>query len=149
MVAEDFLDLVEPILRGPLEERAQTVHGDCHVGNILWDGEAPFLLDFDDLTTCLPVQDLWLIAPGRGDDSQETRDSLLRGYSDFADFHDDDFSCVEALRGLRMIHYVAWIARRWQDPIFPATFINFANDRYWQEECQAIMDAAETIQGSY
>jgi len=147
IVAEEFLDLIEPILSGPMRARAQTVHGDCHVGNILWNGEAPFLLDFDDMSTCLPVQDIWLIAPGRDLESQETRKALLGGYEQFLEFCDDDFICVEPLRGLRMIHYAAWIARRLSDPIFPATFVDFGSDRYWQEECQALMEAADCIRG--
>lgn len=147
MLAEEFLDLVDPILSGPMHERAQTVHGDCHIGNILWDGEAPFLLDFDDMSTCLPVQDIWLIAPGRDEENAETRRALLAGYEQFLEFCDDDFVCVEPLRGLRMIHYTAWIARRLSDPIFPATFVDFGSDRYWQEECQALMEAADCIRG--
>ena len=144
-VAEDFLDVIDPIIAEPLRSKSQIVHGDCHVGNVLWDGDAPFLLDFDDLTRCLPVQDLWLVAPGRDEDSLATREALLAGYRAFADFDEDDFVYVEPLRGLRMIHYNAWIARRWDDPVFPATFVNFGSDRHWQEECQALMETADLV----
>lgn len=146
-VAEEFLDVVDPLLSPALAERSQIVHGDCHVGNVLWDGEAPFLLDFDDMTTCLAVQDLWLVAPGRDEWSLATRQALLEGYRAFADFDEDDFIFVEPLRGLRMIHYNAWIAKRWNDPIFPATFVNFGTDRHWQEECQALLEVLEHVRG--
>lgn len=144
-VADDFLALVEPILNDLMGHGMQTVHGDCHVGNVLWDGEAPFLLDFDDMTTCLPVQDIWLIAPGRDTESSEIREVVLRGYEQFHHFDRGQLTAIEALRGLRMIHYVAWIARRWEDPMFPATFPDFSSDRYWQEESQALMESASLI----
>ena len=55
---------------------------------------------------------------------------------------------VEALRTLRLIHYSAWIARRWDDPAFPAAFPWFNTQRYWQDrilelrEQIALMDEA-------
>jgi Ser/Thr protein kinase RdoA (MazF antagonist) len=146
-VAEEFLDLVDPLLSESLALRAQIVHGDCHVGNVLWQGEAPFLLDFDDMTTCLPVQDLWLVAPGRDDESLVIREALLEGYRAFSVFDEDDFVFVEPLRGLRMIHYNAWVAKRWSDPVFPATFVQFGTDRHWQEECQALAESMEIVRG--
>ncbi len=141
-MADQFLDLADPIL---LNRRSQTVHGDCHVGNILWQGEAPFLIDFDDLTSCLPAQDIWLIAPGRDTESLKLRDAVLDGYAEFGNFDMRELECVEALRGLRMIHYLAWIARRWSDPIFPATFARFGSEEFWQEETQALMESMEIL----
>lgn len=141
-IADQFLDLIDPIL---IKQPTQTVHGDCHVGNVLWDQDAPFLIDFDDLTTCAPVQDLWLVAPGRDDESMRLRGAVLEGYSQFHTFDESSFDCVEALRGLRMIHYVAWIARRWSDPIFPATFPLFAGDSFWQEESEALQQSMTII----
>lgn len=141
-IADQFLDLIDPIL---MDQPMQTVHGDCHVGNVLWDGDSPFLIDFDDLTSCLPVQDLWLIAPGRDEDSLRLRDAVLQGYTQFQSFDDSSFSCAEALRGLRMIHYVAWIARRWADPIFPSTFPLFGADAFWQEEAEALHQCTSII----
>lgn len=141
-IADQFLDLIDPIL---INQPQQTVHGDCHVGNVLWDGDSPFLIDFDDLTTCLPVQDLWLIAPGRDEESLRLRNAVLQGYTQFHSFDDSSFACAEALRGLRMIHYVAWIARRWTDPIFPQTFPLFAGDTFWQEEAEALHQCSSII----
>lgn len=146
--AELVLDLIDPILAlasGSQCESTQPVHGDCHVGNVLWNGESPFLLDFDDMTSCLRVQDLWLISPGRDTGSLQTRDAFIRGYEQFSHFDDAELRCVEPLRALRMIHYTAWIAKRWADPLFPRTFPNFGSDSYWQDETVALQEIAEMI----
>jgi Ser/Thr protein kinase RdoA (MazF antagonist) len=37
------------------------------------------------------------------------------------------------LRTLRLIHYSAWLASRWDDPAFPAAFPWFTWPNYWQE----------------
>jgi len=39
---------------------------------------------------------------------------------------------------LRLIHYAAWIARRWDDPAFPQLSW-FNTQRYWQDR---ILDCA-------
>ena len=61
-------------------------------------------------------------------------DSLIEGYSEFCDFQPRELRLVEPLRALRMLHYSAWLARRWEDPIFPLTFPWFNTVRYWGEQ---------------
>ena len=46
------------------------------------------------------------------------------------------------LRTLRLLHYSAWIARRWDDPAFPAAFPWFGTQRYWQDR---ILELREQI----
>ena len=80
------------------------------------------------------VQDLWmLLGHERAEQSARLAD-LLAGYEDFADFDRHELHLVEALRTLRLIHYSAWIARRWHDPAFPAAFPNFNGEAYWERE---------------
>jgi len=68
--------------------------------------------------------------------------ALLRGYETFREFDDREMHLVEALRTLRLIHYSAWIARRWNDPAFPAAFPWFNTQRYWQDR---ILELREQI----
>jgi Ser/Thr protein kinase RdoA (MazF antagonist) len=117
------------------------LHGDCHLGNLLWNAQGalqgPSFLDFDDRVNGPAVQDLWLVLPGRpGSDSvaRDQLDFLLDGYESIKDFDRSQLSLIEALRALRMIHYAAWISRRWQDPAFPAAFPQFNTPRYWQDQ---------------
>jgi Ser/Thr protein kinase RdoA (MazF antagonist) len=122
------------------------LHGDCHAGNILWmaDGAmaGPHFVDFDDSRTGPAVQDLWMLISGdRGEMSQQLAD-LLDGYEDFAAFDRRELYLVEALRTLRLIHYAGWLARRWDDPAFPAAFPWFNTQRYWQDR---ILELREQI----
>jgi Ser/Thr protein kinase RdoA (MazF antagonist) len=109
------------------------LHGDCHAGNILWTAAGPHFVDFDDCRMGPPVQDLWMLLSGDRADAQQQLRALLRGYEDFCEFDDRELQLVEALRTLRLIHYSAWLARRWDDPAFPAAFPWFNTQRYWQD----------------
>ncbi|OIQ93889.1 serine/threonine protein kinase [mine drainage metagenome] len=120
------------------------LHGDCHVGNVLWTDSGPHFVDFDDSRTGPAVQDLWMLLTGEGEQLHAQLGALLRGYRVFADFDRRQLLLVEPLRTLRLVHYSAWIARRWHDPAFPAAFPWFGSSRYWQErtaELRAQLDA--------
>jgi len=43
-----------------------------------------------------------------------------------------ELSLVEPLRTLRMLHYAAWLGRRWDDPAFPHNFPWFNTQAYWE-----------------
>ncbi len=109
------------------------LHGDCHAGNILWTDDGPHFVDFDDARAGPAVQDLWMLLSGdRGAMTKQLGD-VLAGYEDFHAFDPRELALVEALRTLRLIHYSAWLARRWDDPAFPAAFPWFNTQRYWQD----------------
>ncbi|MES2537441.1 MAG: serine/threonine protein kinase [Pseudomonadota bacterium] len=109
------------------------LHGDCHVGNVLWTGAGPHFVDFDDSRMGPAVQDLWMLLSGERADMVRQLSDLLAGYEDFFDFDPRELHLIEALRTLRLIHYSAWLARRWDDPAFPAAFPWFNTQRYWQD----------------
>jgi Ser/Thr protein kinase RdoA (MazF antagonist) len=118
------------------------LHGDCHAGNVLWTDQGPHFVDFDDARTGPAVQDLWmLLSGGRADMTRQLGD-VLAGYEQFREFDPRELHLVEALRTLRLIHYAAWIARRWDDPAFPAAFPWFNTQRYWQDR---ILELREQI----
>ena len=122
--------------------RALRLHGDCHAGNVLWTDQGPHFVDFDDARTGPAVQDLWmLLSGGRADMTQQLGD-VLAGYEQFCAFDPRELHLVEALRTLRLVHYSAWIARRWDDPAFPAAFPWFNTQRYWQDR---ILELREQI----
>jgi len=113
--------------------RSIRLHGDCHEGNVLWTDAGPHFVDFDDSRSGPAVQDLWMLLAGDVAERQQQLADLLAGYEDFAEFDRRELLLVEALRTLRLIHYSAWIARRWSDPAFPAAFPWFTTPRYWEE----------------
>ncbi|MDO8812598.1 MAG: serine/threonine protein kinase [Gallionella sp.] len=122
--------------------RTLRLHGDCHVGNVLWTDVGPHFVDFDDSRTGPAIQDLWMLLSGERAEQTRQLGDLLAGYEDFYDFDPRELHLVEALRTLRLIHYAAWIARRWDDPAFPAAFPWFNTQRYWQDR---ILELREQI----
>lgn len=109
-------------------------HGDCHSGNILWREGVPHFVDFDDARTAPAIQDLWMMLSGERSRQLLQLDKLLEGYGEFRTFDQRELRLVEPLRALRMLHHSAWLARRWQDPVFPRTFPWFNTTRYWGEQ---------------
>ncbi|HVA55426.1 MAG TPA: serine/threonine protein kinase [Gammaproteobacteria bacterium] len=116
------------------------LHGDCHPGNVLWTDTGPHFVDFDDCATGPAVQDLWMLLSGSRAEMEIQLGHVMRGYRQFADFNPAELWLVEALRTLRMLHYAAWIARRWDDPAFPRAFPWFDAPRYWEEHIQVLRE---------
>ena len=116
------------------------LHGDCHPGNILWTDDGPHFVDFDDARMGPAVQDLWMLLSGNRHQMTLQLDEILSGYSEFMDFNPRELHLIEPLRCLRMIHYSAWLARRWDDPTFPMHFPWFAEPRYWEEQILSLRE---------
>jgi Ser/Thr protein kinase RdoA (MazF antagonist) len=114
----------------------------CHASNVLWTDEGPHFVDFDDCRSGPAVQDLWMLLSGDRASMTRQLSDVLAGYEDFAEFDPRELHLLEALRTLRLIHYAAWLARRWDDPAFPAAFPWFNTQRYWQDR---ILELKEQI----
>ena len=129
------------------------LHGDCHMGNLLWTDAGPHFVDFDDSRMGPAIQDLWMMLSGDQDEMQKQFNEILLGYEDFYDFNPRELHLIEALRTLRLIHYSAWLARRWDDPAFKVAFTWFNTQQYWQDrilelrEQIALMDEPPLIAG--
>jgi Ser/Thr protein kinase RdoA (MazF antagonist) len=134
--------------------RQLRLHGDCHPGNILWTplespasaGPGPHFVDLDDARSGPAVQDLWMLLSG--DRQQRTRQlgALVDGYEQFREFDRRELALIEPLRTLRLIHYSAWLARRWSDPTFPINFPWFGSSDYWQGQVQMLQEQIEAMQ---
>ena len=122
------------------------LHGDCHSGNILWDRDDPYFIDFDDMLYAPPVQDIWMLTGGDDDYGKERRDILLEAYEQIRTFDMTTMPLIEPLRALRMIHFSAWIARRWEDSAFKMAFPDFGTEHYWQEQIEALVLQLEKVQ---
>lgn len=125
--------------------KLQRVHGDCHIGNVLWTESGPHFVDFDDSRMAPAVQDLWMLLSGSRDDQALQMRAILSGYREFADFDIGQLRLIEALRTLRLVHYSAWLARRWHDPAFPQAFPWFASVRYWEERISELRDQIDAL----
>ncbi|OGB24141.1 MAG: stress response serine/threonine protein kinase YihE [Burkholderiales bacterium RIFCSPLOWO2_02_FULL_57_36] len=132
-VVEQALEGVKRCFDRAGEFKILRLHGDCHCGNVLWTDAGPHFVDFDDSRMGPAVQDLWMLLSGERADMVRQLSDLLAGYEDFADFDPRELHLIEALRTLRLIHYSAWLAKRWDDPAFPLAFPWFNTQRYWQD----------------
>ncbi len=131
------------------------LHGDCHPGNILWtpcgipstqQAAGPHFVDLDDTRSGPAVQDLWMLLSGDRRQRGQALSALLDGYEQMRPFDRRELALIEPLRTLRMIHYSAWLARRWQDPIFPINFPWFGSSDYWQGQVQALEEQLEAME---
>src|SRR5690606_32965875 len=127
-------------LIGRMEQRFASVayepirlHGDCHPGNILWRDDRPHFVDFDDARNGPAIQDLWMLLSGEREQQSVQMGKVLEGYRQFCHFNLAELQLVESLRTLRIMHYAAWLARRWDDPAFPHNFPWFNTGRYWSQ----------------
>ena len=141
-VADQALDGVRRCHERAGEVRHLRLHGDVHAGNVLWTDDGPHFVDFDDSRMGPAVQDLWMLLSGERAEMAGQLADLLAGYEDFYEFNPRELYLVEALRTLRLMHYSAWLALRWDDPAFPAAFPWFNTQRYWQER---ILELREQI----
>ncbi len=150
---EDNFEAIANLLIDEIEdawERAGTIamlrlHGDCHPGNVLWrDGGAHFV-DLDDAMTGPAMQDLWMLFSGDRAAQAQQLSWLLEGYEVFRPFDRRELHLIEALRAMRLLHYHAWIARRWHDPAFPAAFPWFDSPRHWEGVITQLQEQLSTL----
>ena len=148
LVSGELLDLVEARVEaaGPL--RQLRIHGDCHRNNVLWTAAGPHFVDLDDCMTGPAIQDLWMLLAGDAAEMRAQLADILEGYSQFAAFDPVETMLIESLRALRMIHYAAWLARRWHDPAFPQAFPWFGEVRYWERHVAELEEQMMTLEQS-
>jgi Ser/Thr protein kinase RdoA (MazF antagonist) len=147
-VTGELLGLVEARFEavGPL--RYLRIHGDCHRNNVLWTAAGPHFVDLDDCMMGPAVQDLWMLLAGQPAEQRAQLADILEGYSQFANFEPAEALLIEALRALRMIHYTAWLARRWHDPAFPRAFPWFGEPRYWERHVAELEEQLMALEQS-
>ncbi|HEB81901.1 MAG TPA: serine/threonine protein kinase [Gammaproteobacteria bacterium] len=122
------------------------LHGDCHRSNILWTDDGPHFVDLDDCCNGPAIQDLWMLLSGDRQEMTGQLCDLLEGYEEFAELDMKELNLIEALRTLRMMHYAAWLARRWDDPAFPLAFPWFNTNAYWEEHVLELREQLSRLQ---
>ncbi len=141
-VSQQALEGVRHCFARAGDVRVIRLHGDCHGGNVLWTDDGPHFVDFDDSRMGPAMQDLWMLLSGEREDRVRQMGDVLAGYEDFHEFDPRELHLVEALRTLRLIHYSAWLAQRWDDPAFKQAFPWFNTQQYWQDR---ILELREQI----
>jgi Ser/Thr protein kinase RdoA (MazF antagonist) len=144
-VTDELLQEVEARAEGWRGATLGRILGDCHRGNILWTDQGPHFVDLDDCLTGPAIQDLWMLLAGGQEEMRTGLRDLLEGYEQFLPFDRGEIALIEPLRALRMIHYSAWLARRWHDPAFPQAFPWFAEPRYWEQHYRALEEQLTAV----
>jgi Ser/Thr protein kinase RdoA (MazF antagonist) len=144
-VSGALLERVSAAFAAAESVRQIRVHGDCHLGNLLWNEHGPVFVDLDDCAMGPCVQDLWMMLSGEPPEQQRQWGELLEGYRQFADFDYLEVTLIEPLRALRMLHHAAWVVHRWSDPAFPRAFPWTAEPRYWEGYVQDLMEQIAVI----
>ncbi|ALS96962.1 serine/threonine protein kinase [Lacimicrobium alkaliphilum] len=121
------------------------LHGDCHPGNILWR-DGPTFVDLDDCRMGPPIQDLWMMLCGDRPQRLLQIDTLICAYEEFCDFDHRQLVLIEPLRAMRMIHYMAWLSLRWEDPAFPRAFPWFSTPKYWEQQILSLKEQLSALQ---
>jgi len=145
-LTDDLVVLIKAQFEKAGDYTSIRLHGDCHRSNILWTDNGPHFVDLDDCCNGPAIQDLWMLLSGERAEMTEQLCDLLEGYNDFAEIDLSQLHLIEALRSLRMMHYAAWLAKRWQDPAFPLAFPWFNTDRYWEDHVLELREQFSRMQ---
>jgi Ser/Thr protein kinase RdoA (MazF antagonist) len=144
-VTQDALAAVAETWNRGTAPRMLRLHGDCHLGNVLWAADGPHFVDLDDAVTGPATQDLWMLLSGDRTAMSRQLAAVLEGYESFMDFDRRELRLIEPLRTLRIIHHSAWIARRWSDPAFPIAFPWFESPKYWAEQTTRLREQIDAM----
>jgi len=144
-ITSDVLDAATELFEHGAPTRAIRLHGDCHLGNVLWTHDGPHFVDLDDAVNGPATQDLWMLLSGERAAMSRQLATVLEGYEQFMTFDRRELRLIEALRSLRIIRHSAWIARRWSDPAFPIAFPWFESPKYWDEQTTRLRQQLEAM----
>lgn len=131
----------------PDDKQLIRLHGDLHAGNILWRDKVT-LLDFDDCRQGPAIQDMWMMLHGERHEQLLQLEVMLEGYEEFSSFDTKQLALIEPLRAMRMMHYMGWIAKRWNDPAFSRHFAWFTDELYWQQQVNVLQEQIDNMQKS-
>ena len=131
-LSDQLLERIERVYEEVAPLRTIRVHGDCHLGNLLWAEQGPRFVDLDDCAMAPRIQDLWMLLSGEPAEQQVQWAELMAGYEQFASLDYHELRLIEPLRALRMLHHAAWVSERWADPAFPRAFPWFGEPRHWE-----------------
>ena len=145
-VSVELLSIIDAA--GVGEWRHIRLHGDCHLGNILWQAQGPVFVDLDDCVNGPAIQDLWMFLAGTPDERSGQWAELLAGYERFAAIDRGQIRLVEVLRAVRMLNHAAWIAERWLDPAFPRAFPWFGEARFWEQHVNDLHEQVAVLRQS-
>lgn len=145
----DFLHATDALIaavteRWPTHFDALRLHGDCHAGNILWR-DGPLFVDLDDSRNGPAIQDLWMLLNGDKAEQRMQLETIIEAYEEFSEFNTREIGLIEPLRAMRLVYYLAWLMRRWNDPAFPKNFPWLTGEDYWQRQTATFIEQTKIV----
>ncbi|MDF7679464.1 serine/threonine protein kinase [Enterobacteriaceae bacterium ESL0689] len=146
----DFLHVVDQLIVAVMarwQENTDTLrlHGDCHAGNILWR-DGPFFVDLDDARHGPAIQDLWMLLNGDKAEQRIQLEMIIEAYEEFTPFNLDEIALIEPLRAMRLVYYLSWLLKRWEDPAFPVNFPWLTEEDYWRRQITTFLEQIKVLQ---
>lgn len=146
----DFLKATDKLIAAVMEQwhgrgNKLRLHGDCHAGNILWR-DGPLFVDLDDARTGPAIQDLWMLLNGDKAEQRMQLETIVEAYEEFSPFNSDEIALIEPLRAMRLVYYLAWLLRRWDDPAFPVNFPWLTGEDYWRGQTSTFLEQVKVLQ---
>ena len=146
-VARQALDGVRNCYARAGKVASLRLHGDCHIGNVLWvEGGGPWFVDFDDARMGPAIQDLWMLLNGDKAEQRMQLETIVEAYEEFSPFNSDEIALIEPLRAMRLVYYLAWLLRRWDDPAFPVNFPWLTGEDYWRGQTSTFLEQVKVLQ---
>jgi Ser/Thr protein kinase RdoA (MazF antagonist) len=145
-ISTTLLRAIEAAFRQAAPLNLIRLHGDCHLGNILWQERGPLFVDLDDCLNGPRIQDLWMFLSGNVDEQRGQWAEIVEGYRQFGSVEYRELRLVEPLRALRMLNHAAWIAERWEDPAFPRAFPWIGEARYWEQYVGDLVEQSRVME---
>ncbi len=101
-------------------ERFGMIHADLHLGNLMVEGDALTVIDFDDAGSGWFAYELAIaLHPMLEEDSfPEARRALLDGYRSEHDFSEDEEATMDMLLVVRSLIIVGWLSNRPELPVY-------------------------------
>lgn len=131
--------------RWPTNFDSLRLHGDCHAGNILWR-EGPLFVDLDDSRNGPAIQDLWMLLNGDKAEQRMQLETIIEAYEEVSEFETSEIELIEPLRAMRLVYYLAWLMRRWDDPAFPKNFPWLTGEDYWRGQTTTFLEQVKVLQ---
>lgn len=139
--------LLKVIVKNFRQQEFIRIHGDCHKNNILEHlDDGLMLIDFDDMMTGAPLQDLWLLLPGRSDQCPNELAYLLDGYRSIGSIDHFDGRDIEIYRAMRMIYFLSWCAGQRHDYNFLDRFPAWAEPQFFRREISNFAEQLTVIE---
>jgi len=147
-ITENLLQLADNQFNEFTLPTYRRIHGDFHMGNVLVNSGVYWIVDLDDCCSGPAIQDIWMLLSGEKYEQEAQLSSVIKGYNEFFEFDPFELTMIETLRTLRLVHYAAWLAKRWNDPAFPQNFPWFNTPRYWEEHINTLQEQLYAMQNT-